>query len=838
MIPKIKENFLIKNLYDLGKNKISIGNMNTKIEEFDINYGENLCETLKNNFGEITSICYQKNGNVLTGTNNQGIDEWNMKTLTKLNSYSDPVEKVNKIIQLKDRKIVVGSNDKKVFIYDENKNLLKTIEDNSEILDVIELCDGELATVGKDNWVKFYKNCEIDRLLPLDMNVIKILQINHNQELVIILENEKKYHVRVLTFDTLECIEEFNEHTDEILNIIELDDERLLSVSLDGTVVIYNIIDLKVDCKFNMNDKKELANAGDLRSITIGSKKPNHLIKNINYLGKKNILVGNWYTTNERFNVNYANNLLNSINKDFGEVNTLCFQINGNVLTGSNQLDDWDINTLTKLNSYTEPKEKINKIIQTHDKKILVATNDKKIFVYNKYKNLLNTFDDNAEIVDIVELTDGNFATITKENSIKFYKNFQIEKSLPVELPPVRLLQCHKRDYIVVALDSENKHVVRILKKNELETVDEYSEHKATITNLAELVDGRIVSTSVDDTIVIYNIKKLCVECKFKVCENRIIAQLGDINIYTPGLPELNYLIQNIYLLSTNNIALGNLKTVCKKYNFNSECELLENLKKDFGEISSICILKNGNVVTGNNNNEIDVWNISDKLEKINTYNEPRDKIIKIIQSQNDNIVVATKDQKILFFNNEEKNLLNTIETDSEILDLIELINGTILTANSDNSLKFYVNNELEKQFPLDFKPQKLLQSHKNENLLFVVFNGKNNHIIRVYKIDTLEMEKELKEHDDTIINIVELNDGNIMSVSIDGLVNIYNIEDQTPIQKLNCCDDLDELREIKDICLYGCEEEKKEEIDENNEEEKEEEILPAEVSEQTEIIS
>jgi hypothetical protein len=50
MIPKIKENFLIKNLYDLGKNKISIGNMNTKIEEFDINYGENLCETLKNNF--------------------------------------------------------------------------------------------------------------------------------------------------------------------------------------------------------------------------------------------------------------------------------------------------------------------------------------------------------------------------------------------------------------------------------------------------------------------------------------------------------------------------------------------------------------------------------------------------------------------------------------------------------------------------------------------------------------------------------------------------------------------------------------------------------------------
>jgi hypothetical protein len=75
---------------------------------------------------------------------------------------------------------------------------------------------------------------------------------------------------------------------------------------------------------------------------------------------------------------------------------------------------------------------------------------------------------------------------------------------------------------------------------------------------------------------------------------------------------------------------------------------------------------------------------------------------------------------------------------------------------------------------------------------------------------------------------MVELKDGNIMSISIDGLVVIFNIENCKPICKFNCLEDFDILREIKDLYLYDDEKENT-----DNEEENEEEVLPAEVSEQ-----
>ncbi len=831
MIPKQKTNNLLKNLYELGKSNISIGNMKTKDEDFDLNYGENLCETYYKNFGEITAICFQKNGNVLTGSNHQAVDDWNIKDLKKLNSYIDPIERINKIIQLKDRKIVVGTNDKKVFVYDENKNLLNTIEDKTEILDVIELCTGDIATLGNDNWVKFYKKFEIDRLLPLDMKLIKIIQINHKHELVIILENEKKYYVRVLTFDSLECIEEFSEHNAPIINLVELEDGRVLSLSLDGTAVLYNVIDLKVDCKFNINDTKALTSLGDLRAVTNGSKKPNYLIKNICELGKNNLLIGNWYTKNESLDVNYGNNLFNTITKDFGEISTLCFQKNGNVLTGSNHqaLDDWDINTLEKLNSYIDPIEKITKVIQTNDNKILVATLEKKIFIYDEEKKLLNTIEDNAEILDMVELLDGNFATINCDNFVKLYKNFEIDRLLPVELPPVRLLQSHKRDYIIIALDSDNKHIIRIVKTDVLESVDEYFDHEQKITNIAELLDGRIISTSIDDTIIIYDIKNLCIEYKFKINEKSLIAGLGDINIYTPGLPEYNYLVQNLYCLTVNNISIGYYKNNVTKYGIITSYDLLETLKKDFGNITAICLKKNGNILTGNNNNEVDEWDIN-KCEKINSYNDSNDKIVKIIEIENEKIVVANKEKKLLVYD-EEKKLSDTIEVDSEILDIIQLKNGNLATINSDNLIKFFKDFKLDIQIPIEGKPSTILQSHVKENLLFVAFNCKNKHIIRVINMDTLETEIDLTDHDDTIINMVELKEGNIMTISIDGLVVIFNIENCKPICKFNCIEDLDILREIKDLFLYDVDEIEKDNND-DVEEEKEEEILPVEATE------
>jgi hypothetical protein len=192
--------------------------------------------------------------------------------------------------------------------------------------------------------------------------------------------------------------------------------------------------------------------------------------------------------------------------------------------------------------------------------------------------------------------------------------------------------------------------------------------------------------------------------------------------------------------------------------------------------------------------------------------------------------VVANKEKKLLVYD-EEKKLSDTIEVDSEILDIFQLKNGNLATINSDNLIKFFKDFKLDIQIPIEGKPSKILQSHVKENLLFVAFNCKNKHIIRVINMDTLETEIDLTDHDDTIINMVELKEGNIMTISIDGLVVIFNIENCKPICKFNCIEDLDILREIKDLFLYDVDEIEKDNND-DVEEEKEEEILPAEATE------
>ena len=135
----------------------------------------------------------------------------------------------------------------------------------------------------------------------------------------------------------------------------------------------------------------------------------------------------------------------------------------------------------------------------------------KKIFVYDEEKKLWNTIEDDGEILDMIDLSYGNFATITKENSIKFFKNFEIDKLLSVDLLPVRYLQSHKRDYIIVALHSENKYIIRIIKIDKLESANKNSEDIETITNLAGFFDWRIISISIDNIFIIYNINSIYV---------------------------------------------------------------------------------------------------------------------------------------------------------------------------------------------------------------------------------------------------------------------------------------------------------------------------------------
>ena len=127
-----------------------------------------------------------------------------------LNNHTGPI-RCSTI--LKDGRLVTGSDDKSIIIY--NKEIFKPdliIKEHKDIIKcIIQLNSGELASCSKDNTIKLF------RLKENEYNVIQTL----------------------------------NEHNDKVNKIIELKNKKLVSCSWDKSIIFYN--------KINNEYKKEFS---------------------------------------------------------------------------------------------------------------------------------------------------------------------------------------------------------------------------------------------------------------------------------------------------------------------------------------------------------------------------------------------------------------------------------------------------------------------------------------------------------------------------------------------------------------------------------------------------
>ena len=128
-------------------------------------------------------------------------------------------------------------------------------------------------------------------------------------------------------------------------------------------------------------------------------------------------------------------------------------------------------------------------------------------------------------------------------------KTIKEEKTLKVDFVPNKVISL-KDGRIVVAF-GENKNVgIKIFKFNENKELimeKEFVEHKKHITCLCKLEDGKILTTSLDGTAILYNPYDMKIICKITEENHRIFSsavQLEDGSIILSSNKGYLYILQ------------------------------------------------------------------------------------------------------------------------------------------------------------------------------------------------------------------------------------------------------------------------------------------------------
>jgi WD40 repeat protein len=306
--------------------------------------------------------------------------------------------------------------------------------------------------------------------------------------------------------------------------------------------------------------------------------------------------------------------------------------------------------------------------------------------------------------------------------------------------------------------DNFQKNKFQIL---ESKILNKLAEHKSDVNHIILLEDGRIASSSNDNTILIYNKDNNKIELKIEnedtifyiiqAVNGYIIASetTGSILIYKLTSLTSFELIQKIkahngYVRKTIEIEDRRLiscsddKSI-KIWKFIDNQYILENTLNQYNksEINSVIEINNDIIVsTPWGIGSVVFWNIKElkivsEIEKIECmwcWN-----ILKKIS--NDFFLVGGK-KYIYLFSIINYNLINKFEIDSICYSVCCLLDGSILTGHQNGNIKQYnlINNELKLIGEKNYHSKEIRVITQLKNNL--ILSGSSDNTINVYKIE------------------------------------------------------------------------------------------------------
>jgi len=213
-----------------------------------------------------------------------------------------------------------------------------------------------------------------------------------------------------------------------------------------------------------------------------------------------------------------------------------------------------------------------------------------------------------------------------------------------------------------------------------------------------------------------------------------------------------------------------------KKINIFGKC-LSNEAKEDFPVIELTEEEKEKLEKEKEKSNSNTITNNSNKEEEIK---EPENKEQQEIQEQ---------PKQELYYLNLEK--LATYELPNKVFDICELKDGSLIACCLDKTLKIYNMENLklsqpEKEIKLDYTPLKV--ASLPDGRIVVAFGENPKFGIKIYKLDEnkeITLEKEFIEHQKLITCLYILEDGKIVTTSMDGTAVFYNPFDFNIVSKI-----------------------------------------------------
>jgi len=136
------------------------GLTNGTIEERRIGGNFGTLYTLKQHHSIVRSMCELRNGNVVSGSEDMTVIEWDMKTKTVIRTFSGHSDYVYRVAELRNNTIATASADKTVRVWEETTGKCAQVlqQHTRPVYGLVELSDGTLLTGSTDQTIREWNN--------------------------------------------------------------------------------------------------------------------------------------------------------------------------------------------------------------------------------------------------------------------------------------------------------------------------------------------------------------------------------------------------------------------------------------------------------------------------------------------------------------------------------------------------------------------------------------------------------------------------------------------------------------------------------------------------------
>ena len=289
--------------------------------------------------------------------------------------------------------------------------------------------------------------------------------------------------------------------------------------------------------------------------------------------------------------------------------------------------------------------------------------------------------------------------------------------------------------------------------------------HKQFMTG-AILTNNRdnLVTISTDNSLIIYE-KKLGKDNKitFNILKKQIDKKII-------GTALLN--------LSSNHFIVGYDNGLIKIWR-NEDYEVEKVYTGHSNQIRKIIKQDDNTIISCSDDATIKAWVLdsyeADCAYSLTGHEDKINDILLLDLYDNNSLISVSDDRSMRLWNLEMKECVNAIKTEDIQTSLGRLRNGKFMVGGEDGSINIFNIEGLEFIFSINAHTEPIELLYESPFTGDIISGGQDN-LVKIFKVDDGNCIKILEGHKNTILNVIQLDENNILTASVDKTIKIWTI--------------------------------------------------------------